>query len=1006
MIKWHFKEKVIYQDTEITQDSRKFEVLLEDYLREQYPLQNWKLTKATRDGNKDLESICEFSGTSMWAEAKYTIHTAKNISSTKYDSTLVSSIFEQNLIKVFFITNTSIDSNLIGRIKKFYYLSAVKQIAFVDGYNLMYWIKKHPEIEEKYFKMPVEYTIPSSPNVQLKCIRVLCKNDYYTIDSILEGEITYPLYLSKNYIIEGEFTAVGFDDTELNLFCNDILIFNGRVSPEITTFTIDINKMKEAFDVNKKYSLQLYYILDNKKYNCGEYHLTFAVMGELYQKQVQLYTTIEKGINFSYKKIYNIFGPQSTGKSLLLTNLKNDLLKKAKDNQRIIYVNFNGVDSDIVDICRIIFTLVFDYYNLDISATALAYYCNENKEKNSFLNPQIIEMIIQGLKDNDYTKVQSLLKGSIFSKTECIFQMKQSFALERLYFIDNIHRLNKDNFCILQAILNAFDPMKNISFILTGRTKIIGENIENVCLGYIDSTELLLAINERIPFSIDSLDEILPQKHYLAYPGLLHSFLQDIHKYTDIYDIKQYYMNSFHNTAQNYVKSDFTFDNIILLLICFVKEGIPMHLLETNNSVELSELLNKQFVLKKYEYIYPNFDRWNGRISPDKIDDHKEEIIEFIKHLMKHDSERKEIYQCSLMVHFLEYYKLYFNSIFERIKQKFQENRYSQVIFMCKSLLRKQEFDSDKSEILNYVKYYLAFSYMHCDASKDSQRTFKEITQSYQMTPKSALYFDAESEVIDAEYWKFKNFKGLPKHINKFRKNWKEASLEIHTLQIRAYLTATNRMMVTYLALDCMALANKWFKKNIKLATKFNASEHIGYTYMDYAKGIYHKNLPLALQYLQIADSYFQIPSEQRRHLDCVCEICYVKVLLGKGSIQQLLVAQEALFNHQFWIQYYKCHLKLAVCYILQGENENALKYLLEAEASAILKNNARVTYLCSIIETFLYKKLITYKNDALMGTSYQTIIDNMHFYNITKKAEIFVMGNHNNIFYIDPRVW
>ena len=70
-------------------------------------------------------------------------------------------------------------------------------------------------------------------------------------------------------------------------------------------------------------------------------------------------------------------------------------------------------------------------------------------------------------------------------------------------------------------------------------------------------------------------------------------------------------------------------------------------------------------------------------------------------------------------------------------------------------------------------------------------------------------------------------------------------------------------MMVTYLALDQMALAKKWFHKNIKLAAKFSAPEHIGYTYMDYAKGIYHKNLSLALQYLQIADRYFQTPSEK-----------------------------------------------------------------------------------------------------------------------------------------------
>lgn len=101
MIKWSFQEKILYQQEEVTSDSRKFEILIEEYLKIRYPLENWSLTKATRDGNRDLENICEFTGMSMWAEAKYTIHTEDNIGSRKYDSTLVSSMFEDNLIKIF-----------------------------------------------------------------------------------------------------------------------------------------------------------------------------------------------------------------------------------------------------------------------------------------------------------------------------------------------------------------------------------------------------------------------------------------------------------------------------------------------------------------------------------------------------------------------------------------------------------------------------------------------------------------------------------------------------------------------------------------------------------------------------------------------------------------------------------------------------------------------------------------------------------------------------------------
>lgn len=225
-------------------------------------------------------------------------------------------------------------------------------------------------------------------------------------------------------------------------------------------------------------------------------------------------------------------------------------------------------------------------------------------------------------------------------------------------------------------------------------------------------------------------------------------------------------------------------------------------------------------------------------------------------------------------------------------------------------------------------------------------------------------------------------------------------------LKTRPYLTATNRMMVTYLALDNIKLANKWLRKNVRLAIKYDAYEHLGYTYMDYAKGIYHLNLSLALRYLELADLYFQSSSEQRRHLDCQCEIQYVKLLLGSGNIESLLLAQETLFESQYWIQYYKCHLKLAVGYILMDKITEALQHLLEAEAPAIMKNDERVKYLCSVIGSFLYKEPIPYKNLTLVGTSYQKVIEKMHLNFEQSSAVIYNLKNDSTLYNLDPRVW
>ncbi len=1009
MIEWTFREKILYQKKTVTSDSRKFEILIETYLKERYPLENWKLTKATRDGNRDLENVCEFTGMSMWAEAKYTIHTEENIGSRKYDSTLVSSLLENNLIKIFFITNTSIGSNLIGRIRKFYYFSAIKQISFIDGYALSYWVKKHPDVERRFFKEPISFTEPSAPNVTLQCIRLICKSDSYTIDNVWEDQELYPLYLSKCYTIEGEFIAVGFGDKPLTLYCNDHLLYQGDALPEIMSFSLDIAQTGERFRVDEEYPLHIYYILDDKRNDCRKYSLKFAVLGELYQNQVQSYITIETGIKSNYKKIYNLYGPQSSGKSWILNNLKNDLLKNAQENRHIIYVNFNGQESDIADICRIIFTLAFDYYNLSMSAKALSNYCKKNNAKNSFFSPNNIQAIIQALQGEDYLLVKNILMGSVFSNTKSLFQINQSFAYEKTYFLDNIHLLDSDNCCILEAVFRAFDPLQKISFVLTSRNQMNIPHIENIFLDYIDNTEILRAINEALPFCIDELNEIVPPNHYLKYPGLLYSFLRDVRGDRTIQDVKNYYIDDFQTSALQYIRGSFAFESMILILVCFVQKGIPVYFLEEINEADLNRIYDRQFIIIKNDYVFPNYEKWDREMPASILNQHKKALTGYIHKFMDMDPGRREIYQCSLMSHYSEYYCQYFESVFQSIELKFRENQYSQVVFLCEALMEGKSFYVKENEKSNYIKYYLAFSYMHCDASKNAQKIFREITDSYHAKAKTALYFNAASEKIDAVYWGFKSFQSLLKEINNFRKDWMELKSEIIHLPYRAYLTAANRMMVTYLALDHVKLAGEWLRKNLKSAVRFRSCEHIGYSFMDYAKGIYHMNLFLALQYLQIADSYFQTASEKRRHFDCLCEIQYVKCLIGKGSTQQLLLAQEKLFENQYWIQYYKCHLKLAVCYILKGQFAEAKKYLLEAEASPIMKNDERIQYLCSMIESFLYKVPMSYKNSELSGTSYQTIIDNSQCPRIKQKAVLYCMyqdKNSNACFYLDPRVW
>ena len=120
------------------------------------------------------------------------------------------------------------------------------------------------------------------------------------------------------------------------------------------------------------------------------------------------------------------------------------------------------------------------------------------------------------------------LGGFHFSRTERIFETQRSFAYERIYFIDHINLLNETNYYIFEAIVKAFDPLQNVVFVLTGRKEISYPNVENIVLGYIGNNEIIDSINEDIAVAIDNLNEIVPTKHYLKYPGLLQLFIKEI----------------------------------------------------------------------------------------------------------------------------------------------------------------------------------------------------------------------------------------------------------------------------------------------------------------------------------------------------------------------------------------------------------------------------------------------------------------------------------------------
>lgn len=1006
---WKFKQIVRYGNL-ITKDSRIFEYLVKDYLNDIYPLENWEITKATGDGNRDVESVCELTGNSMWAEAKYTIHSDEALSSRKYDSTLVSSLEFRSLIKVYFVTNAHISESLTERIKNFYYLTETKKVSFIDGRTLYEWIKRNPEIEIEYFDQPLPHMTLSSKEICVTSLRMICMGDSYVPDAVSDQEEGFFLFTAKNYNLEINIRASGFYKEPVKIKCNDKIIYDDVLSTEHFTCTIPLDDLFENIQTDIDYGIEIAYIIDEDIKICQNTSVTFVSLGRQFEPQAKIYNILEKYVKYPSVSIINIYGQKNTGKSWVLQNLKNDLLKKPlTGNQRIIYINFSGLVSDISDICRFLFTLMLDYSSIDISEISLQKYCSMHKASNTLLSEKILNDIIIFIQDNNYSELQKLLSGAICSNTEKIFSPTESFPLRRIYFIDNIHMLSTQNREIFDAIINAYRNNNTIMF-LTDRMEANYSNCSNEKLEYIDNAGVKRVLREELPIIDTTEADRLADADYLRRPGLFYNFLKTGKKYQSAELICQYYDNEFQTIAERYDKGKLDFSNPVLLLVCFIYWGIPNdYFYSSDFDVKMvSKLINGGYLIVKDSIIYPNISIWDEKIPESILTKMKSKLIRQTNSLIDFDKERAFFYKLALAKNYAEFYSKYFSELYKIAEKKFFKNNYADAFYISRALLCGPVACIGNLEELNSIKYWYAFSSMHYDSSVNAIDIFSSVKDSYGFGDfKSPLYYNAYAEILDALYWSHSNYMLLPAQIRRFQRTFTESESVINKDLTRAYLTAMNRMMVTYLAMDKYGKAEKWLRKNIRFAVSLNHEEHIGYCFMDFAKGIYHIDLQRALEYLQYADTFFKNnKKEVRRHLDCLCEIEYVKFLLEHKSMKGLFYSQAQLYNHGYWIQYYKGFLKIAVCQIISGKFEDALQNILQAQRAIPVKTDERVQYLCHILYTYLDKKPTKYVNECLCGT-YKKILDISHKSNLERDGNIIYSNKTKAERYvIDPRAW
>lgn len=1029
MFRWKFKSEVIADGVLQKSDPRKFEYLVLDYLKDNFPMQNWKLTKATADGNRDAETMT-FDGKNMWAEAKYIGDINSSITSRRYDSTLVSATIAGNVIKIFFVTNSMISRHLTERVSMFSRIINVKKTVFVDRTALEYWLSFRPEIANRYFNKAdlSELVSDSCPKVTVNELQIIHDNDSFTSEnkSTESAKVLYTCNPSDRIIAIISFK--GFENEKIRLYCGNTVIFDDKHSSG--TIPIDITDAIAILQKGPSRRIPVIISIEmgSERKELFSSEIEYSEQIFLFPPQIRAFNDINNDIRAGRELIFNLVGQRNSGKSMLLDWLcesqlchipiHDSRLSTAYDcKPDVVLVSFRGDLRDIGAICRVLFTLIIDYRCLQDSGEELEAAAKKLDITNSVLSYNTIKALIEEMKSDDFLGMERRLAQSI--------EFGGSFRIQRvdnkldriIYIFKDADRLTGTAKMIFRQMIEAFQPDNGVTIIIES-IKSEERNFQKVInLPLMTDTEVMDMLKEKIsPVISSAYGEIFPDSSMIRYPIILKKFIEEItgNGLTSTAQLRDYYARSFRMNERCYLSGVDEVDDwtLEMLAVYAIDDGVADADIEETDRDAFRSLLGEGKI-KLFEGAYYPQKSMAPEILSKEVNAHRAELLSMLISLYN-NSGNDWRYRNAILRYYPEKCSKYWSEQIASVDEAFKYNRFGMVHKLADAVSSASYYLSGKKQDVYKVRFYDAFSEMHLGHNLSAENKFKKIIQEYDKGnfPYDRTYFDTWSELIDIRYWEWKDFDHLEDDIAKYIVRWKEVADTGTDLDRRAFRTVTNRMMVYLLAEDRISDADNWLNRNLALAKEDNDNAHRGYTLMDYAKGTYHINPDKALDYLCEAESIFFAENtksdngpEARRLADCRCEKAFIKALLGKGSIEAFIETTKTLYAGEYWMQYYKSRLKLIALYLLNTRHLEASKAYTAAINSSLLNESVRCQYLMDIFGEVLGGRQNLQVSPDRMPLSYAKL------YSINRTADklslsIYVKDSKVSGFCLDPRLW
>ncbi len=505
-----------------------FENLAREYVKDQYEFFHgkWEKTPQTHDGNKDAYTIIIGFNPDLiddevwWMEAKYS-NGKKYLSRFRMDATIVSSLFNDKVTKIIFVTNLEIRAKVISDVRVALSIATnCQDVHFCTKNMLEYWLYHHVEIYNKYFR-----------------------------DPMLVNKKMHNLFVSEEISIYSPSNNIGVTESLLNIVSNKVYLAYFKLTSDCSQ-TIKIRSaqkgVKRISPINVMVQpgenvICVHFIIENKFFEsqCKTYDgLTvpnlrlFKVNNELdvmtrknikisnnecYQLHIQSQADFRKKFHSQKPKQEAVFwfvsGMSGIGKTTVIEQCIQESRYKFGNNY---YFKFTANKYDnLKGVVNVILFLFFPYVYLE---EITFNYLNDMDIDNG-LKILLINLIN---KKNSNIELEEYISKLIASNMQ--FIPPYIDINPRMFFLDDLDLIDNVS---LEFLLNIFEQIAQfpVFFVLAGQPTFYEAK------AYKDSTKKPMLINYNLELSsadiIRNLNEIFSYQFNIE-DGLLNYFFPNL----------------------------------------------------------------------------------------------------------------------------------------------------------------------------------------------------------------------------------------------------------------------------------------------------------------------------------------------------------------------------------------------------------------------------------------------------------------------------------------------